>query len=557
MATPPHDRDQRTDSIGREILLGIVALLLVFAMVEATIRLAYGMRDALVEVVPVHHIVGADWGPVPPWRERTRMLEPHPTLVWRGKPHFRQVYVDLFAPVETDAQRRATLRRFLPARGNDFGGAPVWTMALNSEGFRERELPSDKPEATFRIVCLGDSWTAGSNVEGRDTFPSRLEALLAGKYPDGSFEVLNLGVFGYASYNGLQLAPRAMALRPDVVVIGFAMNEAAMAGYRPPGADERSRSPLEVLAALGRGIATLVEDHFELYRLLRYWALLINWEPRTVGDHLRARPEEFDWYASMDELEGEDWVQAALLDYRRHVEEMLALARSAGADGVLLYPEFWTGGPFLRTLRGIARREEVPLVDASRIIGAATGRIRQEIGERFGLLPAGARAGEYPERVEVVFRVHQGSVEVPEALFLAGTHPSLGDAVPNRVALSDDGRGADERAGDGVWTYAALVEPGADLHYVYTNSGREGEWEGLDLPVLRRLRVPENARGRRLLAPIETFGELELHADPWHTDAQGNDLIAGALVEAIERTEGFQDYLGRLSAARGRQDGAR
>jgi hypothetical protein len=249
----------------------------------------------------------------------------------------------------------------------------------------------------------------------------------------------------------------------------------------------------------------------------------------------------------------DDWMQQSIAEYRRHTEAMLIAARSAGAEAVLLYPEFWIGGPYRRTLGEIGEigeRDDVPLVDASRLIEAATAQGREALRRRLGLLPAGLHSGRHAGpaagAVEVVLRVHQGAVEVAEALYVAGTHEELGDVVPNRIALNDSGEGADERAGDGVWSRAVLVDPGSTLHYVYTNSGREGEWEGLDLPALRRLTVPPDAAGRRLVLPIETFGELELHADPWHTDAAGNDLIARALLRAIEGTEPFTAYLQRL-----------
>jgi hypothetical protein len=99
--------------------------------------------------------------------------------------------------------------------------------------------------------------------------------------------------------------------------------------------------------------------------------------------------------------------------------------------------------------------------------------------------------------------------------------------------MHDDGLDGDQRAGDGVWSYAATFPAGARLSYVYTNSGGRGQWEGLDVPSIRHVIIPASADGRPVLLPIETFGHLYLQADNWHTDATGYDLIAHAIAEVV------------------------
>jgi lysophospholipase L1-like esterase len=34
--------------------------------------------------------------------------------------------------------------------------------------------------------------------------------------------------------------------------------------------------------------------------------------------------------------------------------------------------------------------------------------------------------------------------------------------------------------------------------------------------------------------PIDTFGQLYMQADNWHTDAEGYDLIADAVAKAVK-----------------------
>jgi hypothetical protein len=133
----------------------------------------------------------------------------------------------------------------------------------------------------------------------------------------------------------------------------------------------------------------------------------------------------------------------------------------------------------------------------------------------------------------MVFRVFRGAYPVPRALSIVGVVPQLGSNQPNTILMHDDGTAGDERAGDGVWSFAADFAPGTHLTYVYTNSGTRGEWEGLDVPHLRDVVVPSSSGAGPVYLPVETFGTVYMQADDWHTNAEGYDLIARAAAEAM------------------------
>jgi len=99
--------------------------------------------------------------------------------------------------------------------------------------------------------------------------------------------------------------------------------------------------------------------------------------------------------------------------------------------------------------------------------------------------------------------------------------------------MHDDGKDGDERAGDGVWSLSASFPAGAHVTYVYTNSGTAGQWEGLDVPSTRHVTVPPSTGPVYL--PLETFGQIYMQGDSWHTNAAGYDLIAKAVADAIAR----------------------
>jgi hypothetical protein len=105
-------------------------------------------------------------------------------------------------------------------------------VSLNAEGFRGENFREDKPEGVYRIITLGDSWTFGTGVGQFQTYPALLEAELNRLDRHKTYEVYNLSVPGYSSYHGALLIRPALDLNPDLIIIGYAMNEPGMAGYQ-------------------------------------------------------------------------------------------------------------------------------------------------------------------------------------------------------------------------------------------------------------------------------------------------------------------------------------
>lgn len=101
-----------------------------------------------------------------------------------------------------------------------------WTFRTNGAGYNTPDVPIDKPAGTLRIVAMGDSSTFGWGVESEETYPRRLEALLRARHPGRRIEVINLGVCGYSSFQGLILL-RQEGLRygPDVVTLSYGSND--------------------------------------------------------------------------------------------------------------------------------------------------------------------------------------------------------------------------------------------------------------------------------------------------------------------------------------------
>jgi lysophospholipase L1-like esterase len=522
---------------------GLVATILALAVGEAGLRVTYLVRSSLVGAIPLPYVVGHAYGPSPPWADRVRLLEPDEILIWRMRPGIQRRYVDVFSPVHVEEDRVAIHRRFAPSLPESLRDNPTWKVTLNSRGFRAREFESPPPPSRLRIVCLGDSWTFGANVGQEDAYPQRLEVFARQAFPGADLEVLNLGVLGYTTYQGIELFRTVgLALQPDVVVIGYGMNDSSVAGFR----DEDVKTDKGAAARWTQRLATVAEWS-EIFRLLRYLALAVRYRPSSVADSMREADRRAaeatksgspaDQYAKL-----EPWTRVPLPAYERNLTEMVALARSRGAHAVLIFNELWLDNPYRAAARSVARRLDVPFIDTPALIAGGRRHMEIDLERRLGL-EAEPRPIDGND-VEVIFRAHANGYRVPTALYIVGAHSALGDLVPNRVAMHDDGTHGDQRAGDGVWSYAARMRPGARLSYVYTNSGREGRWEGLDVPALRDVNV-EGPGGRTLYRPIDSFGKLPLQADSWHPDAEGYRMIASAVLEALKGDEQLRRRLER------------
>jgi lysophospholipase L1-like esterase len=77
------------------------------------------------------------------------------------------------------------------------------------------------------IAALGDSITAGYAV--RRGFPSFWKQMLAEKYPEANIEMINSGISGDTSMDGLaRLDFSVLSYEPDLVTINFGINDCVL-----------------------------------------------------------------------------------------------------------------------------------------------------------------------------------------------------------------------------------------------------------------------------------------------------------------------------------------
>ncbi len=101
------------------------------------------------------------------------------------------------------------------------GGARV---RINRDGMRDRDHPQAKPDGTYRIAVLGDSFTAAFQLPAEQAFWSVLERQLTGcpQLRGRTVEVLNFGVSNYGTaHELLTFRHHARRYEPDLVLLAL------------------------------------------------------------------------------------------------------------------------------------------------------------------------------------------------------------------------------------------------------------------------------------------------------------------------------------------------
>jgi lysophospholipase L1-like esterase len=108
-----------------------------------------------------------------------------------------------------------------PNKTGSYYGVEIGT---NSLGFRDHEYSLKKPEATERILFLGDSFTLGWGVALDDLVSKVLERLL--NRADSRYEVINMGIGNYNTTMEVELFKwKGLELGPDMVILMYFIND--------------------------------------------------------------------------------------------------------------------------------------------------------------------------------------------------------------------------------------------------------------------------------------------------------------------------------------------
>lgn len=210
----------------KRVLAGITVALLLFCIVEITLRL-FGYRQAAQKMPSMRFNSDMGFaikdGVIP---KDHFLFERDPYLFWK--------------------------LRNMP--GDDF-------HSVNSQGFRGQAISLRKASNTYRIFCLGDSCTFGLGVKYCEAYPFLLKGLLNKGSRGARYEVVNAGVPGYSSLQGLRCLERdILKYRPDLIIVFFGWNDISPAiSY----ADKEQRMPNGVILSIDSFMR-----HSKVYQLL-------------------------------------------------------------------------------------------------------------------------------------------------------------------------------------------------------------------------------------------------------------------------------------------------
>jgi lysophospholipase L1-like esterase len=210
---------------------------------------------------------------------------------------------------------------------------------FNGQGFRGPEIQAFKRPKDYCVFTLGDSNTIGPPNE--PAWPDYLASLL--KERNQNIKVINAGVWGYSSYQGLVLFREILRYQPDMILISFGSNDA----HPVTVSDKDYMSYKEYFQ--------LLNSNFRISQLLS-----------SLQDRVIVKNNEKNILTHRVSLE----------DYQKNLREFIAIAKKKGIQVIFLtrpYVEslplsnktYWRnyGAQYNEVVQNVAAEQVVPLVD--------------------------------------------------------------------------------------------------------------------------------------------------------------------------------------------------
>ena len=100
-----------------------------------------------------------------------------------------------------------------------------YQVTINALGTRGGAIEQPKRTGSIRVLCLGDSYTFGAQVDDDEAFPAVLDRLLQAVPAPGA-SAINAGASGFTITDELAyLQTKGLRFEPDVVVLVFTQND--------------------------------------------------------------------------------------------------------------------------------------------------------------------------------------------------------------------------------------------------------------------------------------------------------------------------------------------
>ncbi len=177
---------------------------------------------------------------------------------------------------------------------------------LSSQGFKTSiEMAVPKPKNVYRIMAYGDSNTEGT--ASMDWSQELQEILQSRNTPERIYEVINAGVGGYSSYQGVQrFLQEWETYQPDMVLVSFGWNDL------PEALDRTDKAYKPDSAVVVKILRALV--HYRSYQAIQHY---------VVSDGLHEKRKEAQSRVPLD-------------DYLENMESFSAIGDAQGIEVVFL-----------------------------------------------------------------------------------------------------------------------------------------------------------------------------------------------------------------------------
>jgi lysophospholipase L1-like esterase len=226
---------------------------------------------------------------------------------------------------------------------------------INSKGYREREFYENKDPDMKRIICMGNSCTFGWKVDSEQTYAKRLEVLLNQNLPKPEFEVINAGMTGYSTYQGLRFLKREiLKLHPDIIILSYGWNDMCVSTRK----DKDQKFPPQWILN--------IDDCLSFSKIYSF----LKFEIMNLLKLSKKAPEEMKL-----------GYRISLMDYIVNLKEMVEIAQDSGIKVIFLSTPVSSARIFLgpgktskphiankhynAALRELSGEIKVPLVDVA------------------------------------------------------------------------------------------------------------------------------------------------------------------------------------------------
>jgi hypothetical protein len=182
----------------------------------------------------------------------------------------KKTFVSLVAPIVGVVISLACVELLIRLLSSRAPSGPGWSdrpvfyfRSPSAPSMQDYPHSPTKPNGTFRIATVGDSFTFAPYMQFTDTYPKKLEAMLNLRDGGRSAEVINYGVPAYSTSHEVPVVATAIDEGADVIVLQITLNDPEVKHHTPTGLRENMEDRFGALKMDG-----------SLGRIAKYWRTL-------------------------------------------------------------------------------------------------------------------------------------------------------------------------------------------------------------------------------------------------------------------------------------------